>query len=388
MDRFGDHPQARQLAADMAAALAEAGDITDKQWQDIFAQVPRHVFVPHFARTGQAPAGTRYTLVSSTSPAQYDSWLREVYSDTTLLIQVDGRPVEQAFASGPGYGRHTSSSTMPGLMAWMLQTLDLRDAHRVLEVGTGSGYNAALLAERLGDDQVTSIDIDPQLTESARARLADAGYAPAVVTGDGRNGYPPGAPYDRVVATCGLPVIPAAWIEQTRPGGLILANLTGLVGGAMLLATVGEDRTARGRFLSRWAGFMPSRHAGPEEKGYAGDYISGYAQIGPEALDDPAFAFVAQLFVPGTRRYWATGKDGHDLSGLASHDGSWAELHQPGPGGKRSLEQGGPRKLWSAIEAAYEFWERHSKPDWTEFEFSAAPGRQVVRFGETEWELS
>jgi methyltransferase of ATP-grasp peptide maturase system len=387
MSHFPDQRQARELAAQMADALVKAGDITDPQWHRLFAQVPRHVFVPHFARTGQTPDGTRYTLVSSASMTQHEAWLAGVYSDATLLTQVDGRPVEQAFASGPGHGRHSSSSTMPSLMAWMLQALELREGHRVLEIGTGSGYNAALLAARLGDGQVTTVDIDPRLTGTARARLAAAGYNPAVIAGDGRDGYPARAPYDRVIATCALPVIPAAWIAQTRPGGLILANLAGLVGGAMLLATAGANGTAEGQFLPRWAGFMPSRHAAPPDNGYAREYATGYTQLDPEALDDPAFAFVAQLFAPGTRRYWATGQDGAGLTGLASRDGSWAEVHQPLSDSRRYLEQGGPRRLWTAMETAHRFWEKHHKPDWTQFTFTATPQRQIVRFGEQAWNL-
>ena len=382
-----DVPAAGQLARALADSLLASGDITDPRWHAIFTRVPRHAFVPHFARTDQTAEGTRYTLVSSANPEQRDAWLTAVYEDGTLLTQVDGQPVEHAFASGPGYGRHSSSSTMPGLTAWMLQTLDLRDDQRVLEIGTGTGYNAALLSERLGDDHVTTIDIDPCLTETARTRLAAAGYHPVVVTGDGRYGYPARAPYDRIVATCGLPNIPAAWIEQTRPGGQILANLTGLVGGAMLLATVGSQQTATGKFLPRWAGFMPSRHAGPVDNGYAREYTKEHAKLGPEALDDPAFAFVAQLFLPGTRRYWATGQDGRKLSGLASNDGSWAEVHEPVTEGKRYLEQGGARELWTAVETAREFWEQHNRPDWTQFSFSATPARQVARFGDREWEL-
>ncbi|MGH3833984.1 MAG: hypothetical protein ACRDRS_26690 [Pseudonocardiaceae bacterium] len=69
---------------------------------------------------------------------------------------------------------------------------------------TASGYNAALLCERLSSEYVTSVDIDPDLVELARERLAAGGYTPTLATVDGADGYPPGAPYDRILATCSV----------------------------------------------------------------------------------------------------------------------------------------------------------------------------------------
>lgn len=91
-------------------------------------------------------------------------------------------------------GELVSSSSQPSLMAMMLVALRVRDGDRVLEIGAGTGYNAALLAHRLGDDCVTTVDLEPEITEAARRHLADAGYHPAVVTGDGARGVPERAP--------------------------------------------------------------------------------------------------------------------------------------------------------------------------------------------------
>lgn len=381
-------PGARELAARLADTLAGNGDLTDPEWRRVFARVPRHAFVPHFARDVRTPEGTtRYELVSSANPAQRARWLDAVYSDATLITQVDGKPVEARFADGPGSGRHTSSSTKPGLMARMLETLSVRDGHRVMEIGTGTGLNAAFLCERLGSGHVTTIDIDPELTGLARTRLAALGYRPTIVTGDGRDGYPPNAPYDRVIATCAYPSVPPTWIGQARQGGKILTNLAGMVGGAMLLATVDGSGTAHGHFLPAWAGFMPSRHARPEDAGYARDYTKGTTTLDPGVLDDRAFAFTAQLHLPDARRYWGADSEGNPLAGLIAPDGSWSEVHGPSSDGSRYTEQGGSRKLWNAVEEAHEFWESSGKPDWTAFEFEAAPGHQEVRFSDRTWEL-
>lgn len=122
-------------------------------------------------------------------------------------------------------GEGTSSSTQPSLMAHMLHALDLTGSERVLEVGTGTGYNAALLSHRLGNDRLTTIEVGPHVTELARERLSVSGYEPDVRCGDGAAGWADAAPYDRVIATVSFPHVPRAWIDQTRDGGLIVTSL-------------------------------------------------------------------------------------------------------------------------------------------------------------------
>ena len=131
---------------------------------------------------------------------------------------------------------------------------------RVLEIGTGTGYNAALLlCERLGSDWVTSVDIDPQLVALARERLAANGYTPTLAAVDGARGYPAGAPYDRIIATCSVPAVPPAWLNQTTPGGMIMVDVRGMIGGTVARLTVGDDGTATGRFQPHYREFMPLR---------------------------------------------------------------------------------------------------------------------------------
>lgn len=137
-------------------------------------------------------------------------------------------------------------------MAMMLAELRVRDGDRVLEIGAGTGYNAALLAHRLGDDRVTTVDLEPEITEAARRHLAAAGYHPVVVTGDGARGVPERAPFDRIIATCTLASVPTAWLAQCRPGARILSPLaTGLI-----VLTVRDAGHAEGRFLHTPAYFV------------------------------------------------------------------------------------------------------------------------------------
>lgn len=143
----------RGLAAALATRLAEERVITDQVWRDVVAAVPRHVFVPAFYSDDDPPE-----LLRAGDPR----WLPLVYSDETLVTQRKEHPDQ------PGFHWSTSSSTRPGLMLRMLHILDIHDRLDVLEIGTGTGYNAALLSERLGSERVTTVDIDPELADAAR----------------------------------------------------------------------------------------------------------------------------------------------------------------------------------------------------------------------------
>ena len=144
----------------------------------------------------------------------------------------------------------------------MLPTLNIEDGHKVLEIGTGSGYNAALLCHRLGDSQIFTVDVDAGVVQRASDRLHQLGYHPRVVAGDGLEGLVECSPYDRLIATVGVPRMPTRWIDQVRKDGQILfpVDLRNC-GGLLPLLTVRGD-TAEGHFLPAYGGFMPVRSAG------------------------------------------------------------------------------------------------------------------------------
>ncbi|RNL83982.1 ATP-grasp peptide maturase system methyltransferase [Halostreptopolyspora alba] len=390
--------EARRLASALADQLMAEGHLRTPGWRNAFAQVPRHVFVPHAGVLETTAEGSRYTLLSGDAPDQRDRWLRLVYSDTTLITQLAGHPIEEQVRDGVGRGQATSSSTAPSLMAWMLETLDASEGHQVLEIGTGSGYNAALLSHRLGDAHVVSVDIDAHLVSAARERLDRVGHTPELHVGDGREGYPDRAPYDRVIATCSLPYLPPAWVAQTRPGGLILANIAGPLAGAMLLAEVSEGNVAQGRFLPRWAGFMWARPGFTKARDITahdtseGRYEVRTPRVDAEALRDRAFAFLAQLYLPQALPYWASDDDGFPITGLITPDGSWAEVSSPGDGVRAPrVEQGGPRRLWDTVETAHTFWDQYGRPDWSAFGVTATFQHQRVWLHSSDspntWEL-
>ncbi|QBD80620.1 methyltransferase, FxLD system [Ktedonosporobacter rubrisoli] len=121
-----------------------------------------------------------------------------------------------------------SSSSQPAIMATMLEQLALQPGQRILEIGAGTGYNAALLSHIVGEHgQVTTIDIDEDLAEGARAHLAQAGFNQVqVLCADGARGYAAAGPYDRIMLTVQASDIAPAWFEQLKPGGLLLLPLS------------------------------------------------------------------------------------------------------------------------------------------------------------------
>ncbi|EGX55819.1 O-methyltransferase [Streptomyces zinciresistens K42] len=250
-DRDRDRDTDDALEAVAAAARAElVGEIerggawaADPVWRTAFAEVPRHLFVPYYY-VG-ATGGYERRWCGSPERAARERWARGAYADVPLATRLRD-------------GALLSSSSQPSLMAMMLVALEVADGDRVLEIGAGTGYNAALLAHRLGDDAlVTTVDLEPEITEAARRHLAAAGHRPGVVTGDGARGVPERAPYDRIIATCALPSVPRAWLAQCRPGGRVLAPLAN----GLLALTVRDAEHAEGRFLPTPAYFVPLRGA-------------------------------------------------------------------------------------------------------------------------------
>jgi protein-L-isoaspartate(D-aspartate) O-methyltransferase len=221
--------------------LTEGGELTPA-WRASFLAVPRHRFIPD---TVWCPADRGLTPLRRHDDPQ--RWLDCVYDREAVVIQVDdGNPENDR-------GRHiTSSASHPGVVAAMLAALDAAPGMSVLEIGTGSGYNAALLAARLGAQHVTTIEVDHQLAAHARAALAATGFDRVrVVTSDGARGHPARAPYDRVISTAAVSEVPYAWVAQTRPGGLVLTPwANAYYPGGLLSLTVGGDGTATGGIIA------------------------------------------------------------------------------------------------------------------------------------------
>lgn len=381
MVRADETVVARKLG-DLADQLTASGHLRSAPWRKAFLSVRRHVFVPRFWRDlepGAFPA--RWHMVDSAT-SEHDDWLDTVYSDRTLATELTGVPA----VNGPGmHPQVTSSSTMPSLVMAMLEDLAVTDDMNVLEIGTGTGYNAALLCARLGDAHVTSIDINPELVALARVRLAEHGYHPHLVAGDGADGASDRGPFDRIIATCGLHEIPGAWIRQTAERGKILLNVLGPFNQHALLRLDVHAGRVSGRFVPQSGGFMPRR----TDSHIAFDPVVRIDRVDDDIttrsttrLDptllyrDPSWGLVCQSSQPLRSRQICLDEDCSRLATeIATTDGrSWALVHHdPDPRGRHTVEQSGRQHLWDEIEQHHRTWRAHGEPAYDEIDVEVDP---------------
>jgi protein-L-isoaspartate(D-aspartate) O-methyltransferase len=178
------------LSRDLIEHLKTNGTLKSQEVAEAFHAVPRHLFLPGYP-------------------------LESVYSDQAILTKLEDN-------------RAISSSSQPSIMAIMLEQLDLRPGQRVLEIGAGTGYNAAIMAELVGEGgEVTTIDIAEDICDQARSRLQAANFERVrVICGDGMKGYEAGAPYDRIILTVGGWDITPEWLSQLMPKGRIVLPLS------------------------------------------------------------------------------------------------------------------------------------------------------------------
>jgi protein-L-isoaspartate(D-aspartate) O-methyltransferase len=282
--RWGGGPDAAR--ARLVDDLRGSGRLTDRAVEAAFRAVPRHIFLPAL------PAA-------------------DAYQDEAFVIKTgaDGLPL--------------SSSSQPAIMAIMLEQLGVAPGQRVLEIGTGTGYNAALMAHVVGDHgTVVTVDIDADLVARARANLDRAGIPGVrVICADGGFGAPDYAPYDRIIVTAGAWDLAPGWLEQLGPGGRIVLPLS--VRGIQL--SVALEREA-GHWRSRSAfrcGFirMAGAFAGPEsflplgpqpgmhaytDDGRPVDTGALYAALSTPSADVPSGVAVAGLAELSEADLWIT----------------------------------------------------------------------------------
>ncbi|MEU7278699.1 ATP-grasp peptide maturase system methyltransferase [Streptomyces sp. NPDC045431] len=367
-----------QLHQQLLDTLTAGGVLRTEPWKRAAEAVRRHEFLRggFFRRVeGAMPAAWAPVLDSDAG------WLEACYQDESLITQIAGT-ILPTDIRGQIMREPTSSSTLPSLVLRMLEDLAVEPESQVLEIGTGTGYSTALLCSRLDEQQVTSIEFDADVATRARTALARQDMFPVIVTGDGLLGYADSAPYDRIIATCGLRTVPAAWIEQTKPGGLILATVGGWLGSSELTRlTVHEDGTASGPLLSGDVSFMLARpHAAPP-LGLLPDLNEGKereAVIGADVLTDWSTRFVVQLAVPGAQRL-TLDREGHtEVVLIDVESGSWAAVYEDG--GRWIVRQDGPDALWDSVEAQLGRWHAAGTPALEEFTVTVTPEGQTIQW--------
>lgn len=376
----------RHLADELNAALIEQmvreGTLSSPAWRAAFEAVPRHLFAPRFTLPDQV-GGPPLDVADST---RREEWLRAAYRSKPLLTDLEEHNVA------------TTSCSAPAVVAIMLESSEITDGQSVLEIGTGTGWTAGLLAHRLGSEAVSSVDIKPTCVAQARDRLHALGLAPTLAAGDGYLGYEPRAPYDRIIATASLRRVPPAWLGQVRPGGKILTDVRGSYAGNLALFTVQADQSAHGRFLAETVYFMPLRSEHqpfqiPTELSSRAVSESGdqcTTGLDPAVLGERTFKFFAQLALPGTETGPIRITDGPWYFCLTDPvSQSWARVDTETTA-DRAVTQGGDRRLWDELEAAHDLWQHLDQPNPQDFTISITPdGEQVVTHPGTErqWTL-
>lgn len=216
-------PDADTLRQALVDQLKTMGVIKSAAVEAAFRSVPRHLFVPDVA-------------------------LETAYSDAAIPTKMQDDVA-------------ISSSSQPAIMAVMLEQLALEPGQRVLEIGAGTGYNAALMRHIVGErGSVITLDIDQDIVEGARQHLVAAGiHDVQVITADGNPGWPDAAPYDRIILTVGAWDIRPEWRDQLKANGRLVLPLgiNPMTFGAAISFVPENDHLASLSAAS--AGFMPLR---------------------------------------------------------------------------------------------------------------------------------
>jgi protein-L-isoaspartate O-methyltransferase len=334
--------------AAMVDGLVAAGHARGPGVADAFRKEPRHGYVPRFTRSRQVEDGT---WVSEEVNRAHPEWLAEVYTDQVLLT-----------STWPDM----SSSTVPSLMADMLDALDAHHGVTVTEIGTGTGYNAGLLGQLVGDENVVSIDVASELVSAAHAALQAAGHdGITVVRGDGGGDdvVKPDST-DRLIATCGVSLLPDAWRRAVHPGGVVVAPL----GAGIAVLDIDEQHGAQGRFLPTGAYFMSLRPADGAPLMPRPDDPKGPAEpcaMPPAAWDDSEFTFVVSFALrledvltdasPGVLTIW-------------HRDGSIATITADG-----TARQAGPRWLADLLGRLWGEYRAYDRPSRGAYRIAITP---------------
>ncbi len=362
--------------------LESAGNLP-ADFRSVLTAVPREWFIPARVWVRDIEDGPYRPVDRAVAPGR---WLAAVYSNRAIVTQFDDGATEW-----PEVGdRPTCSASMPSVVLGMLAELNARPGHVVFEVGTGTGWSAALLAQIVGArGSVTTVEIDPVLAAHARERLAAAGFA--AVDARSADGVADVLPdrVDRVIATASVHIgrLPFPWVAHTRPGGVILAPMRAdLASGPLVRFVVGEDGTATGHATALQVGFMELR-----------SYRVASDPVGAQRFDDPAadlghtdlapwmplladdHRWPIAVAVPSCRvNVWERTENRPGVAWLRDPlSGSWASV-VPDGNGRYAVRQFGPRRLWDAAEAAYRWWQERGEPPLSAWQWTITPGRQTV----------
>lgn len=333
-------------AVGLAGQLVRDGVLTDGAWRDAILDVPRHHYTPSYSTTAPPGPGWRHHRCPDAGPDSPagQAWLRHVYAQVPLVVALSGIDIR-------GRQHPVAVSPDPATTMRLPHALDVRATDHVLELGTGSALTTALLTHRVGNDQLTSVEIDPELHHLATHRLDQLGQRPHLVLADDMvldtiplHPTETATPkFDRVLVGHSVDHLPAAWLHHTHPGSLVLATLTGGLGishPALLHHTL--DGRLTGPFLPWPTEHLPARRH--------------HARLA--AIRRPATPAATRP------RHGSTPVDPTDL-----HAGTplalFHQLHLP-PGTTAAARTAGPTNLLDALAAARDTHHDLRGPGWTD----------------------
>lgn len=368
-------PHARRLADEVTDSVS--------RWREPITATPRHVFVPRWWQGRTLCDG----------PSDEQRWLRAAYSDRTLVTRRGPLHADHAGTEDHPKGRPTSSATLPSLLIQMFRHARLFDGAKVLDVGTGSGYGCALLARRLGDDCVTSIDVDPYLAKAATERLGAIGRHPQVITGDATRQLP--GEYDRIVSTVAAKPIPASWLVALRPNGRLATVIAGTT--IIITATKQKDGSATGRVEWERAGFMEAR-SGPDYAPGLHDLFAAIETREGEEVTQGKYPVVQvieawelnsilEITAPDISHYYEESEDGTRTAWMVHADGSWARASAQGVE-VPIVHQGGPRRLWDILDELRDYWLGHGYFQLYGAKVSIPPEGGKIHLSRGQWQAT
>ena len=368
--------------------LKRRGTLKSEPVEQAFRRVERHRLLEWFYLEDEKGefeyAGERW-IKRDFDPQDQDpdpELLKLIYSDEALLTRLDP----------------PSSTSQPTLVANMLELLELEPGLRVLEIGAGTGYNAALMWEIVGEEgHITTIDIQEEVVEQTRRLLRAAGYDRIeVIAQDGAYGYPPNQPYDRIVATVGCPDISFRWAEQLADDGFMLIPLQhGGEGFDPLVRIWKEDGKLLGRFVGS-SGFMSIRGELQVEQRISfakqrnlqdEEPTAEYPLFGPlkelselreKGHWEEFLAFPLFLAIADERACWGT-------PGFGLWDESKGAIVVRLKEGKLALY--GDESLYHDLKGLYEQWEGLGRPGLSEWRLEFFPHNHAreIPEGERAW---
>lgn len=331
-----------------------------------FHAVDREAFAPSaFWSPTRTEAGL-YPVIDRDQDEE--TWRRTVWgTHESLITQMnDGATLPE---DGPAEGDFSSSISALDVVFEKLNLLDLDPGHRVLHLGTASGYDSAVISERVGSGNLTTVEYDPALAAWGETNLRAAGYTPTTICGDGLEGWQPTAPYDRIIATAAVRTISDAWRHQAADQAVILVPfITSYAAGGILELTV-DHNVACGRFVSS-AFYMPARAHRPSRRlNPPTDSVKAASRISPAVVLERDWGqdFVIGLHLPdvsqakrgeGAERqvqFWDAG--GTSVT-IVDYDHWWET---------GAVTVYGARNLWDEIVNAYSRWKYAGGPHFTRY---------------------